>query len=140
MTHQNLLPTLLRGATLAKEAQEARDAAIAYLRKETVARMKAEILEDMQPTGPIGMRMPADIASFSDLHDYVDANEYGGMCEDALNDAFCSFFGGRDEHEGMPDAYITFFDECQGEIDEWLKNGGANGDHDGFSSDESSFG
>lgn len=135
MTHQNLLPTLLRGATLAKEAQEARETAIAYLRKETVARMKAEVLSDIRDK-----MVNEDVKSFSELHDSVDANEYGGFCEDILSEAYCAFFGGRDEHEGMPDAYIDFLNECQGEIDEWLKNGGAHGDHDGFSPDESSFG
>jgi len=118
MTHQNLLPILLRGATLAKEMADAHATAVAYLRKETVARMKAEILEDIQDT-----MVDKDVKSFSELHNYVDANTYGGMCEDALNDAFCAFFGGRDEHEGMPDAYIAFLNDCQGDVDEWLKNG-----------------
>lgn len=37
---------------------------------------KREILEDIS-TG----RVPATVKDFSDLHDYVDANEYGGLCE-----------------------------------------------------------
>lgn len=123
MTHQNLLPILLRGATLAKEAQEARTTAIAYLRKETVARMKAEILADMN-SEEIVCAMPwTKVKSFSELHDFVDANEYGGFCEDTLCNAFITFFGGRDEHEGMPDAFIAFVNECQGDVDKWLKNG-----------------
>lgn len=123
MEHQNLLPTLLRGATLAKEAQEARTTAIVYLRKETVARMKTEILGDMGSSGMIGSRMDTEPKTFVELHDYVDANEYGGFCEDALNDAFCSFFGSRNENEGMPDAFLIFMNDCQDDIDEWLKNG-----------------
>lgn len=43
----------------------------------TLARMKAEISLDVA-TG----RIPQDVASFGDLHSHVDANEYGGMCED----------------------------------------------------------
>lgn len=42
-----------------------------------VERGKAEILEDIA-TG----RVPASVADFASLHDYVDANEYGGLCED----------------------------------------------------------
>jgi len=120
MTHQNLLPILLRGATLAKEMADARATAVAYLRKETVARMKAEILEDILQM----VQDPAEVPkSFSEMHDLVDANEYGGFCENNLCDAFIAFFGGRDEHEGMPDAYIAFMNDCQGDVDEWLKNG-----------------
>lgn len=35
-----------------------------------------EILADLKQ-GTI----PATVATFSDLHDYVDANEYGGICD-----------------------------------------------------------
>ena len=42
-----------------------------------IERSKAEILEDMAH-GPV----PVTVANFSELHDYVDANEYGGLCED----------------------------------------------------------
>ena len=44
-----------------------------------IERSKAEILEDMAH-GPV----PVTVASFSELHDYVDANEYGGLCEDGF--------------------------------------------------------
>ena len=39
---------------------------------------KNEILQDIE-NGIV----PAHVSSFSELHDYVDANEYGGLCEDA---------------------------------------------------------
>lgn len=41
-----------------------------------IAQGKTEILEDIS-TG----RVPATVKDFSELHDYVDANEYGGLCE-----------------------------------------------------------
>lgn len=44
----------------------------------TIARMKSEILEDVR-SGLI----PAGVKSFGELHDHVDANEYGGLCEDS---------------------------------------------------------
>jgi len=28
-------------------------------------------------------RVPSTVRDFSQLHDYVDANEYGGLCDDA---------------------------------------------------------
>jgi len=41
----------------------------------TIERSKAEILEDIA-SGVV----PDTVSSFSELHDYVDANEYGGLC------------------------------------------------------------
>ena len=67
---------------------------------------------------------PLIAPSFSDLHDYVDTNEYGGFCENALADALIKHFGGSDRNEGMPDAMIEFLNNCQNAIDLWLKNNG----------------
>lgn len=44
---------------------------------ESIARSKREILEDIKK----GI-VPASVSEFSALHDYVDANEYGGLCEE----------------------------------------------------------
>jgi hypothetical protein len=41
-----------------------------------VARSKEEIRADVAAG-----RVPASVARFSELHDFVDANEYGGLCE-----------------------------------------------------------
>jgi len=82
---------------------------------ETVLRMREEVLRDMA-TG----RVPVDCRSFSELHDHVDANEYGGFCEDALAEAMIEHFGGRDEHEGMPDGMMKYMNDAQNRIDHWL--------------------
>jgi hypothetical protein len=42
-----------------------------------VSLAKRQILADIA-TG----RVPATVATFGELHDYVDANEYGGLCRD----------------------------------------------------------
>ncbi len=42
-----------------------------------IAKAKQEILNDIRED-----RVPAGITSFSELHDYCDANEYGGLCEE----------------------------------------------------------
>lgn len=85
---------------------------------EVVAQIKAEILEDIAAG-----RVPADVKSFGDLHDYRDANCYGGFCDDAVADEMIAHFGGRPEHEGMPDAMIEFINEVQEEIHTWLAAG-----------------
>ena len=70
-----------------------------------VERCKREILADIA-TG----RVPATVRSFGELHNYVDANEYGGACEgewtDETLDTVCEFWG-----------------RVQDTVDAWLRTG-----------------
>lgn len=68
-----------------------------------VARAKAEILSDVRD----GV-VPSSVSSFSQLHDYVDANEYGGLCED----------------DAMTGDYVALGIAVQAEVDAWLVKGG----------------
>jgi len=70
-----------------------------------VARGKEEISDDVAA----GI-VPASVASFSELHDYVDANEYGGLCDP---DAF----GGVETYG------IEFAAAVQDALDAWIKAG-----------------
>lgn len=72
-----------------------------------VARGKAEILADIAAD-----RVPADISTFSALHDYVDANEYGGICEEAWVDWY-----GDPEDEADDSAIV------QSRLHRWLWDG-----------------
>ena len=45
--------------------------------EDLAARMLAEIREDVASG-----RVPKWVGTFANLHDFVDANEYGGLCED----------------------------------------------------------
>lgn len=85
---------------------------------ESIKRMKQEIIDDVKS----GL-VPADCPSFSSLHDYVDANCYGGFCEDSKLQALIEHFGGRDENEGMPDALMDYLNDAQYAIDRWIKEG-----------------
>lgn len=82
---------------------------------ESIALAKSQILADMAAG-----RVPMTIQSFVDLHDYVDANCYGGFCDDDLADALIAHYGGRDEHEGMPDGMLGHINDVQNAIDEWI--------------------
>jgi len=62
---------------------------------ESIERMKQEIIDDIKAG-----QVPANCPSFSALHDYVDANCYGGFCEEAEMQALMDHFGGLDEEEG----------------------------------------
>lgn len=45
--------------------------------EKAITRGKEEILEDVRSG-----RVPSHVKTFGELHDFVDANEYGGLCED----------------------------------------------------------
>ena len=51
---------------------------------ECAQQVKTEILLDIanKVTNSKGETMPFTVGSFSELHDYVDANTYGGLCDD----------------------------------------------------------
>lgn len=83
------------------DAQPMTDAEWAKVGTPVVERAKAEILKDIAK----GV-VPDSVASFSELHDYVDANWYGG--------AFEGEFDASDE-------CLYFWNRVQGEVDEWLK-------------------
>jgi hypothetical protein len=76
-----------------------------------VKRMKAEVVEDVKR----GI-LPTTVQSFSELHDYVDANEYGGFCD-----------GEVIEDERERDREVEFMDKCQTAIGNWLRAGGLKG-------------
>ena len=73
----------------------------------TVERMKAEIRHDVSK----GL-VPPTVATFSELHDYVDANEYGGLCEDDCPDEF-----------DFSRAGLARINTMTGRVDEWLRGG-----------------
>lgn len=85
-----------------------------------IASMKLGIINDIN----IGI-IPPTVKSFSDLHNYVDANEYGGFCIDTFADELIELFGGRGDDEGLPDGYMAFMNEAQNIIDAWIKNASA---------------
>jgi hypothetical protein len=72
-------------------------------------RMRTEILADVDR---VGGRVPATVRSFSQLHDLVDANKYGG-----LTDADCPFDAGSDADASIVNAATAL-------VDGWLARGG----------------
>ena len=73
---------------------------------EIIERAKREVLADVAA----GI-VPASCADFSELHDYVDANGYGGAFE---------FF---DANGG--DVYgVDFWNAVQDAVSEWIRKGG----------------
>jgi len=84
---------------------------------DTIERMKQEILDDI-----VAGKLPVLLDSFSHLHDFVDANEYGGFCEDGFNNTlrprFSSDNSGIDD--GMPIGAVKYMNTAQASIDGWL--------------------
>lgn len=86
--------------------------------EEIAEQMKREILEDVSK----GI-VPATIADYSGLHEYVDANCYGGteklLAE--MSDA------APDTEEGYTNAWNSFcaiVNPAMGAVDAWIKAGG----------------
>jgi len=74
-----------------------------------IERAKAEIRHDIK-NGVV----PADVPDFSSLHDFVDANMYGGMCDEGPSSAAESM-----NHED----WIEWGNALQSYLDDWLKAG-----------------
>lgn len=87
--------------------------------EETVDLMKSQIVIDV-----LKGLVPVQVKSFGDLHDYVDANEYGGFCDDEFCDQLIMDFGGRDPEDGMPDKMMDYINDCQKAVDAWIREGG----------------
>ena len=86
-----------------------------FIIEHAIERSKVEILEDMS-SGIV----PTTVSSFSELHDYVDANEYGGLCEAG------SWWCIADDSVGLieSDTHLLHFDQSvavQDAVDAWLK-------------------
>ncbi len=105
-------------------------------RAATIARMKSEILADIA-AGTV----PASVSTFSELHDYVDANEYGGFCDagsvsdiiielqderDSLDEEALRNWPKAGELEELQEQFTNFANAAQNAIDAWLKAGGHN--------------
>jgi hypothetical protein len=93
--------------------------AVAYMTiiEYAIERSKVEIIEDV-----FAGVVPWDVSSFSELHDYVDANEYGGLCSEAW---FCL---PDDTEDGTVEAnggWLLHFEDSvvvQSAVDAWLRN------------------
>ena len=92
---------------------------ITFTVESVVTQMKKDILADMR-----NGHVPLFVQTFSDLHEHVDANCYGNLCDDAFMDAVIEQFGGRDEHEGMPDAVLAIINMAQDVITGWITRDG----------------
>lgn len=88
--------------------------------KQTIIRIKSEILADIE-NGII----PETCASFSELHDYVDANCYGGFCDDNYLSKIWAFYGAHSD-DGCPAEVYDFINNAQMAINTWLEAGRPN--------------
>jgi hypothetical protein len=81
-------------------------------------RMKVEIIADVK-AGTV----PSTVATFSELHDYVDANCYGGS--ETLLDELDAKAPDTDEgHSGALSAMCDLMNPSQEIVDIWIKAGG----------------
>ena len=74
-----------------------------------VERAKREVLADVKA----GI-VPRTVASYSELHDYVDANYYGGAFETSLSD----------DDGNMSEEVCEFWNAVQNAVHRWIREGG----------------
>ncbi len=80
------------------------------------ARFREELREDA-----VALAIPAALVrSWSELHDYVDANEYGGLCDDR---AALFLFPSDSDDEEYAEAFCEFFNDVTDALDSWLAAG-----------------
>jgi hypothetical protein len=75
-----------------------------------VERAKREVVADVR-AGVV----PAGVRDFADLHDYVDANGYGGA------------FEAWEDGDTQDDRWCRFWDGVQEQVHRWLRGGGRRG-------------
>jgi hypothetical protein len=67
--------------------------------------------------GDVGAgRVPLTVSSFSQLHDHVDANGYGGAFDWPARPS-------EERDDGYQQAFVDFWNAVQGRVDEWLRSG-----------------
>jgi len=73
---------------------------------------EAQVLADIRSG-----RVPSTVTTFAELHDYVDANEYGGLCQPG------PFWqaGDSDDRPDTFDARMTAAGAVQDAVDGWLR-------------------
>jgi hypothetical protein len=87
--------------------------------EETAARIERDIVAMIKEGA-----MPRGVSSLEDVHDHCDGNCLGGLCEDDLFDTLVLHYGGRDEHEGMPQGMINHINQANDQVEIWLAAGG----------------
>lgn len=74
-------------------------------------RAKQEVLDDIA-NGVV----PERVTRFTQLHDHVDANEYGGLCEDGWESALVDQVNDSHPHDGQ-----RGINYVQGMVNAWLE-------------------
>lgn len=102
------------------------------IRAAILLRAKAQVCVDAL-TGKFGVpwntsveETAGEIRAFSDLHDHVDANYYGGAFEDDVRIALCAILACRPTTPSdiCDEVDNQFFAPMQEDLDAWLRDGG----------------
>lgn len=89
--------------------------------EELACRMKSDILAHVAQ----GV-VPCSVRSFEQLHDYVDANAYGGLCHSETFDQLVATHE-KNGDDGLPQGMMDLINSAQGQVNEWLMKGGISG-------------
>lgn len=90
----------------------------------SVALAKQEIMQTWADGGlwhPDGKVMPLTVTTFSELHDYCDANELGALCNDDVLIIADKVFGNDRAADECSDAWHDACNTIQNTVGEWLR-------------------
>lgn len=83
--------------------------------EQLIERIKEDVIS-LMAAGSI----PKSVKTFSELHNYCDANCLGGLCEDTVFDALMAQHGGHDDQQGMPQGMLDMINAAQSTVGKWL--------------------
>ena len=66
--------------------------------------------------------IPSTVRNYGDIDNFYDANDIGNLCSDEIFDSLIEKFGGRDEHEGMPEGMCNLLNEVRDACDAWMNS------------------
>jgi len=93
-----------------------RNAAVEAWLRARITQARSEIVDDM-----IEGIVPASVRDFSTLHSHVDANEYGGLCDETVRATFPAA-------DDVP-SWAVACNHIQQSVHGWLAEGGALADY-----------
>jgi hypothetical protein len=117
-THRTAVEAVLANTQLSAEQRAFMEARLLQIVNTVGAHVVAG-----EPFYPGGKVPPVTLTGFGELHDYCDANELGGLCDDAITEEANRLFPGRTDAETVAtQEWMQISDRIQTLADEWIVN------------------
>ena len=115
----------LRQWILATDKLDEPNLTVEWAARQTARRIMKEV-QKLVADGTV----PPTVSSFSELHDYVDANCLGDT--ESFEGGAAKWSGGTEIEADTEERFVAFLNNVQGNVDAWIKNGGVHGARGGM--------